>query len=126
MLPAFGRELLELRRDGKRPAQPVFATVDWEIAKSIKSQDRFVLVMTAGNAPLDCSMLEGLDVIVLNILEWPPDISRRALDAVRSARPSSVRYRHWDWPRDDPDQRKQAERELNELIARAQRAARSA
>jgi hypothetical protein len=122
MLPAYGRELLELRRDGRRPAQPVFATVDWEIAKSIKSQDRFVLVMTAGDAPLDCSMLAELDIVVINVLQWPDDVCRRALNAIRAARPRRIEYRHWDWARDDPARRAKAARELNELIVRAQRA----
>jgi hypothetical protein len=78
--------------------------------------------MTAGTAPLDCSMLADLDVVVLDVLEWPADVCRRALNAMRFARPRSIEYRSWEWDRDDPARRAKAERELNELIARAQRA----
>src|SRR5690242_18153822 len=116
MLPAYGRELVELRNSGKRPADAVFVTIDWKIADSLRSQDRFVLVMVAGTAPLDCSMLAGLDVIVLDALDWPIKVCRRALNAIRMGRPSSIEYRHWIWSRDDPRCRAEEERYLNELI----------
>ena len=121
MLPAYGRQLLEVRNSGKRPAHPVYVTIDWEIAKSLRSQDKFALVMVAGDAPLDCSMLVDLDVVVLDVLDWPLKVCRRALNAIRMGRPRSIEYRHWIWSRDDPRCRAEEERYLNELIGRAQR-----
>lgn len=120
MLPAYGRELLEVRQAGKRPKHPVSVTIDWDIAKSIKRQDRFVLVMVAGETFLDCSMLADLDVVVLDVLDWPANVSRRALNAIRFGRPRSVEYRTWDWARDDPTTRRTEQEGLDALIRCAQ------
>jgi hypothetical protein len=76
MLPAFGRELLELRREGKRPSRPVYVVADWSLARELKRLDRFALVVelerNAHWMPqpkrFDFSMLTDLEVVL--IPEW--------------------------------------------------------
>jgi len=96
MLPAYGRELLELRRSGKRPAQPVYVVGTWELAKALRERDRFVLM--AEGAPddfgfmrfrkFDFSMLQDLDVVLApDSLEFAGAIRPQ----VEFGRPRSVR-----------------------------------
>ena len=87
MLPAFGRELLDLRRSGKRPAKPVYVVGDWTLAKEFRRRDRFALMVElpaergVRNAPrFDFSMLQDLEVVcVPDSFEWmaaiPPQIA---------------------------------------------------
>jgi len=96
MLPAYGRELLELRRNGKRPAQLVYVVGDWELARELRERDRFVL-MVEGDPDeygfsrfprFDFSMLQDLDVaIVPDSLEWIGVV----IPQIRAARPRRVR-----------------------------------
>lgn len=96
MLPAYGRELLQVRRDGKRPAQLVYVVGNWELARELRARDRFVL-MVEGDPDkygfsrfprFDFSMLQDLDVaIVPDSLEWIGII----IPQVRAARPIRVR-----------------------------------
>lgn len=79
MLPAFGRELLELRRGGKRPAQPVYVVGNWDLARALRARDRFALMVEGERdqygfsrfARFDFSMLQDLDVVLIpDSLEW--------------------------------------------------------
>ena len=92
MLPAYGRELLELRRDGKRPARPVYVVGNWELARAVRSRDRFALMVEGEHDEFgfsrfprfDFSMLHDLDVVLIpDSLEWIGVIGPQ----VRSARP---------------------------------------
>lgn len=73
MLPAYGRELLELRRSGKKPAQLVYVVGNWEIARVLRVLDRFVLMVEGEALPygflrfrrFDFSMLQDLDVVLI-------------------------------------------------------------
>jgi hypothetical protein len=73
MLPAFGREVLELRLAGKRPAQLVYVVGNWDLARELRRCDRFVLMVegTADKygfsrfARFDFSMLRDLDVVLI-------------------------------------------------------------
>lgn len=76
MLPAFGRELLELRREGKRPAQLVYVVCAWPLAHELRRRDRFALMVELPRDELgsprmrrfDFSMLQDLEVVI--IPEW--------------------------------------------------------
>jgi hypothetical protein len=95
MLPAYGRELLELRREGKRPAQPVYVVGDWALARELKRRDRFVLMVELprdafGNPRaqrFDFSPLQDLDVAI--VPEWF-DWSGIVTPQVNAVRPRSV------------------------------------
>src|SRR5258708_1328970 len=97
MLPAYGRELLDLRREGKRPAQPVYVVGNWELARAARSRDRFALMVEGERdgfgfsrfPRFDFSMLHDLDVVLIpDSLEWIGVIGPQ----VRSARPRSLEY----------------------------------
>jgi hypothetical protein len=96
MLPAYGRELLELRRSGKRPAQPVYAVGHWELARALRERERFALMVEgeldefgfARFPRFDFSMLQDLDVVAIpNSLEW----IGRVVPQISAARPRSLR-----------------------------------
>jgi len=97
MLPAYGRELLELRRGGKRPAQLVYVVGNWDVARALRNiLDPFVL-MVEGDADafgflrfraFDFSMLQDLDVVLIpDSLEFLGHIWRQ----VESFRPRTLR-----------------------------------
>jgi hypothetical protein len=73
MLPAYGRELLELRREGKRPGWQVYVVDNWEVARVLRLLDRFVLMVEGDALPygfvrfrrFDFSMLQDLDVVLI-------------------------------------------------------------
>src|SRR5712691_7580206 len=96
MLPAYGRELLELRRGGKRPAQLVYVVGNWELARELRARDRFVLMVEGDRdeygfsrfARFDFSMLQDLDVAVIpDSLEWMGVV----IPQISAGRPSRVR-----------------------------------
>lgn len=96
MLPAYGRELLELRRGGERPAQPVYVVGNWELARELRGRERFVLMVEGDRDQFgfsrfprfDFSMLQDLDVVLVpDSLEWLGVIGPQ----VKSARPGRVR-----------------------------------
>lgn len=95
MLPAYGRELLELRRGGKRPVQPVYIVGNWELARELRGRERFVLMVEGERdgfgfsrfRRFDFSMLQGLDVVLVpDSLEWLGVIGAQ----VRACRPERV------------------------------------
>lgn len=87
MLPAYGRELLELRRSGKRPAQPVYVVDNWEVARVLREKDRFVLVAEDRSLSYDFEPVRGLDVIAV-----PTDLDFfRQLPSIKAARPRWAR-----------------------------------
>src|SRR5258708_1580998 len=96
MLPAYGREVLELRSGGRRPAQPGYVVGDWELARALRARDRFALI-AEGSAfaygflrfrRFDFSMLRDLDVVLMpGSLEWLGAIPPQ----VQFCRPRSVR-----------------------------------
>lgn len=73
MLPAYGRELLELRLGGKRPAWPVYIVGDWSLARVLRARDSFVLMVQGDPGAygflrfrvFDFSMLQDLDVVLI-------------------------------------------------------------
>lgn len=77
-LPAFGRELLELRRKGLVPNPPqCYVCLDlWEWAIG---HTRVVVAPDADPAALDYSMVAGIDVTVLHSLKVTPPARRDAL-----------------------------------------------
>lgn len=102
MFPAYGRELLELRRSGKRPAQPVYIVGDWSLARQLRLHDRFVLMVEGEPIAygfcrfrkFDFSMLFDLDVVLMpDSLEWlgaiPPQVQ---FCRPRSARSTAIFY----------------------------------
>jgi hypothetical protein len=99
-LPAFGRELLDLRRKGLVPNPPeVFVSVDsWDWAKN---RTRVVVASDAEPADLDFSFVAGIDVW----LGWWPDktpIERRnaTVRAILACLPLRViMIAHEDTPR---------------------------
>jgi hypothetical protein len=66
-LPAYGKELLEIRLRGKRPKDPVWITDCWEFARLYREMKNgpIVLVVDPADAPYDFLPVQGLDVIVL-------------------------------------------------------------
>lgn len=103
MLPAFGRELLDLRLAGKRPAQPVYVVGHWDLARELRLRERFAL-MAEGEPDnygflrfrkFDFSMVKDLDVVVVpDTLEFLGSISPQ----VQFARPRSLQRTpifHW-------------------------------
>lgn len=102
MLPAYGKELLNLRRSGKRPADPVYVAERWRVAKLLQARDRMVLVAeNAGEVVFDWRMCSSLEVIVLyGSLGWVEHV----LPRIRAARPRSMRafdYCELDWRTDE-------------------------
>jgi hypothetical protein len=96
MIPAYGHELLELRRDGKRPAQPVYVVADWSLARELRSRDRFALVAELPRNSsfriieqrrYDFSMLR--DLVVVLIPDWL-DWSAAIVPQIQSARPREL------------------------------------
>lgn len=101
MLPAYGRELLELRREGKRPAQLVYVVGDWDVARVLRYRDLFVL-MVEGTPDkfgflrfrrFDFSMLQDLDVVLI------PDSVEfgQVWGQVQSFRPRTLRRTAMFW-----------------------------
>jgi hypothetical protein len=96
MLPAYGRELLELRQSGKRPAQPVYVVADWSLATELKRRDRFALVAElprdehfriVERRRFDFLMLQDLVVILIpDWIDWRAQIEPQ----VRAARPRQI------------------------------------
>ena len=96
MLPAFGRDLLELRRNGQRPAQPVYVVGCWDLVQEIQARMRFVLMaelVEEGRLGLVCpkrfdfSMLRDLDVVLIPAgLQWRGIIAPQ----VRMVKPSKL------------------------------------
>lgn len=138
MLPAYGRELVELRRSGFRPAGKIYITDDWTAAKSLRDRGECALVEPDCAAQLDFSALAGLPVVFLrfssrrrrpieNARELAEDIEsiagreRKALRSIRMARPASLELQWWNPSRDDPEVRAREDREVAALIARAER-----
>ena len=67
-LPAYGKELLDARRRGLRPAPPfdvVWITDSWDLAKRVKDWDFFALVCNPPAAPYDFLLLYDLPVVVM-------------------------------------------------------------
>jgi hypothetical protein len=95
MVPAFGRALLELRRNGKRPAQPVYVVADWSLARELRQRERFALVVelehnargVAQPKRFDFSMLTDLEVVLIpDWVDWWAIVSPQ----VESVRPRKV------------------------------------
>lgn len=67
-LPAYGKELMDARRRGLRPAPPfdtVFVTDSWELAQRIREWDFLALVCAPPEAPYDFTLLFDLPVVVM-------------------------------------------------------------
>lgn len=85
-LPAFGRALLDLRKAGHRPRDPVVVTDDWTIAEEAREVlDWYALVCDPPEQRRDLSMLLDLDVQVVCFA--PPKRVAPMVAAVRAARP---------------------------------------
>jgi hypothetical protein len=90
-LPAFGRALLELRKSGQRPSDPVVVTDDWTIAEAARQAlDWYALVCDPPEVRRDLSMLLGLDVQVVYFA--PRERIAPMAAAVRAARPRRVTF----------------------------------
>lgn len=88
MVPAYGRELVELRNAGKKPAQPVYVCDDWTICRMVRERDRYALMVEDPKRPLDYLVLTGLDVVVMHRYGLGPLIRRN----VRAVQPKSLVY----------------------------------
>lgn len=64
-LPAYGKALLDARRLGGRPADPVIVTDCWGVAKVYQEADKFALVCAPAWTPYDFTLLYNLDVMLL-------------------------------------------------------------
>jgi len=94
--PAYGRELLNVRRDGLRPAPPfdvVFVTDDWDLAQRIREWRFFALVCNPPEAPYDFSLLFDLPVVVLLLSDDRLGLCER----VARARPRSLDVPRRPW-----------------------------
>ncbi len=111
-LPAYGRELLDVRRRGLRPGPPfdvVFVTDSWDLAKRIRDWDFFSLVCDPPAAPYDFLLLFDLPVVVMtesdDILGLCERIARAQPRSLRVA-PHGQRLPYWmcvvgDHPREE-------------------------
>jgi len=96
MLPAYGRELLQLRRDGKRPVKPVYVVSGWELAEEVRRRDRFALMAQlprdanfriVDHRRFDFSMLRDLTAVLIpDWVDWWVEISPQ----VASVRPHAM------------------------------------
>jgi len=88
--PAYGRELLDARRRGLRPAPPfdtVFVTDNWEFAKRVQDWDYYALVCDPVSAPYDFLLLFDLPVVVMIDSEDVLGVCER----IARAQPKSLR-----------------------------------
>ena len=61
-LPAYGKQLTEMRRSGKVPARMIIVTFDWKLARAYP---RIVIVDEAVPAELNFNYLAGLPVQIV-------------------------------------------------------------
>lgn len=103
-LPAFGREILELRRRGLVPAnergvaEPVYVLVDtWDLAKHRRY--RVVVPKEAEPADLEFAFVAGIDVFVIWRMSSTSNARRDAvLRALVAAAPRFLFVIDWEAP----------------------------
>lgn len=92
-LPGYGAELAQLRRQGMRPAGPVFVCDHPGVARAIyRIADHYALCARAGQGT-DWACLLGLHVIVVHAGD-----AEALLDEIEAAEPAELRvmpYAQW-------------------------------
>lgn len=106
-VPAYGKELLSLRRRNHRPLDPVVVTNSFDTARFYRGLDFFAMVADPANAAWELCMLHDLDV---SVILWPDggwfdrDAGRYVetydalglLERISAVAPRSLRYRTID------------------------------
>lgn len=82
-LPAFGRELAELRRSGRRPADFVMVYIDrWPTSRGPFVVPTLCVPQGVPACALDWTLIRGLDV---HVLSWSGQRLAAAVDAILRA-----------------------------------------